>query len=82
MAGNLFISVAPSNLGENVRTNDRTFSNGYSILDYTSDQIILSNRRYNHTKESFDPNTDAGDKEGKVIYGLPNKSALSFAQKK
>lgn len=76
MLGSLFVSVAPSNWSHNLRSTDRDNSNGYTIIDYTDSQIITHNRRYNHPKESFDPNTDLGDKDGKNYYLVPNNGEI------
>ena len=72
MFGSLFISIAPSNWTSNLRTGDRNYSNGYSIIDYDCSKIITHHRRYTHNKECFDPNTDLGDKEGNSIFFIPD----------
>ncbi|NOU82177.1 hypothetical protein GC101_25255 [Paenibacillus sp. LMG 31459] len=82
MYGGLFISTAPSNWSGNVRRRDRDFANGYSIVDFTQENITMFNRRYNHSKESFDPNPDMGDHEGKIYYKFPNAISMGFQYKK
>lgn len=77
MLGNLFISTAPSNWTVNIRSTNRNFSNGYTVVDYTEKNIISYNRRYNHPKECFDPNPDMGDKDGKQVTPIPNIKDIS-----
>jgi predicted MPP superfamily phosphohydrolase len=77
--GSLFVSVAPCNWTYNIRSTDRISCNGYSIIDYDPDKMTVEmhNRRYAHAKLCFDPNTDRGDAQGKVVFRLPDNGMLS-----
>jgi len=79
MYGNIFISVAPSNWSLNMRSNDRSFSNGYSVIDYDPEikKVTLHARRYSHQKQEFDPNPDLGDEIGIVTHYFPDNKELS-----
>ena len=64
--GNTYISIAPSNWTNNIRTDSIKFSNGYSIIDYDlkSNVIINRLRRYSFEREEYVPNVDLGNDEG------------------
>jgi len=64
----LFVSVAPANWSGGIRSLDSSYSNGYSYIDYGQEQMIISNRAYFHKKQSFSPNVNLGDDEGKSYY--------------
>lgn len=78
MYGNLFVSVAPSNLTYNMRSSDRNYANGYSIIDLDTykREITVHHRRYYHEKGVYDPNPDLGDKDGLSYYKLPDSEML------
>jgi predicted MPP superfamily phosphohydrolase len=72
--GTLFINMAPSGLN-NIRSDSRDYSNGFSILDFSSDKkdkksIDVSYFRYNHGKKEFVINTDEGE-EGLLSFDFP-----------
>ncbi len=79
MYGSLYVSVSPSNWTCNLRTDERSSSNGYKIFDYDFDnmQIITHSRRYCHPKECFDPDTDQGNERGVSIFQIPDQGILS-----
>ncbi len=68
MYGHIFVSVAPSNWDYNMPSDSRNSSNGYAIIDYNCDHLVVKNRRYHFTKNKFDPNPDLGDENGEVIH--------------
>ncbi|MBN7575670.1 MULTISPECIES: metallophosphoesterase [Clostridium] len=70
--GELFFSIAPINFAGNIRSENRIYSNGYSILDYDPElgEIILNYRRYNHIPlHAYVSNTDEA-KEGKGLFKI------------
>jgi predicted MPP superfamily phosphohydrolase len=79
MNNNLFVSVAPANWTTSIRSRDRTYSNGYSIIDYDCDskQVTVFHRRYAYPKEVFDPNTDLGDECGKQYFAFLDSKEVS-----
>lgn len=84
MYGTNFISVTASNWTNNIRSTDRIFANGYSIIDFDrrTRGIKVSHRRYCYSKEDYDPNTDLGDAEGKCTFNLKGAEALDRLQSK
>jgi len=58
--GTLFINVAPSGLND-IRSDSRTFSNGFSIVERDIKTIKCTYWRYNHEQKKYVLNTDAGD---------------------
>lgn len=76
--GDLFYSIAPSNWKYDIRSSDRSFANGYSIVDFDKPnrEIKVHHRRYTYLKEKYDPNTDLGDSNGIAIYRLPDTEEL------
>jgi len=76
--GSTIISIAPSNWTTNVRNNDVTYANGYSIIDFSKNsKVEISHRKYSHIKQSFVANTDLGNDEGKTIYILPSAKDIA-----
>lgn len=73
--GSLFVSIAPANWTYNIRTENKS-NNGYTVVDIDLDnmQITSHYRRYSHNKESFVPNTDFGDDQGKYVSALPDST--------
>jgi len=73
MHGTLLVSSAPANWYFGIRSKDREFSNGYSIVDFdeTDRKIFIHNRRYVHSKEMYVKNTDIGDDDGTYRFDLP-----------
>lgn len=82
LLGSLLVLVAPSNWTVNVRSNDRNFANGYSLIDIDGTDVIIKYRRYNHSKEAFVPDTDQGDEKGEMPYKLLSNEALTILKKK
>ena len=78
MYGNLFVSIAPGNWTYNMRSSDRKYSNGYSIIDLDTyeREITVHHKRYCHEKGVYDPNPDLGDKDGKSYHKLPDSERL------
>ncbi|KEI86147.1 hypothetical protein FDF15_01995 [Clostridium botulinum] len=72
--GDVFISVAPSNLAVNINNNDKIYSNGYSILDYNVEvgKMFVNYRTYNKKSFSYVTNTILGI-EGKDEFKIRNK---------
>ena len=68
-SGTTFINVAPSGLND-IRSDSRTFSNGFSVIDRDTDGINLSYWRYHHDNKIFVINTDAGD-NGELFFPYP-----------
>lgn len=77
--GSLFISVAPCNWTGNKRNQNRDTANGYCIIDFEQEEIVIRNRRYTHSKTCFDPNTDCGDSSGITRFargGIDDKTRI------
>jgi len=76
--GSTFVSVSPSNWTYNIRTENRTNSNGYSIVDYDLKNRVIKvhNRRYCYLKEKYDPNSDLGNDIGVSIHQIPSSKEL------
>ena len=73
-AGTLFINLAPSGIND-IRNDSRSFSNGYTLIDFNKKkkEVDCTYWRYNHTKEEFVPNTDAGvNGTGTAHYIIPD----------
>ncbi|PEN06683.1 hypothetical protein CRI93_08550 [Longimonas halophila] len=79
----LFVSVAPAITQSNVRSDSRTYANGYCIIDFdpVTREITVHNRRYSSKKHQFDPNADLGDAAGKAKYNLPSDADRQIYQK-
>ena len=71
--GTLFINLAPSGIND-IRQDSRTFSNGFTVIDYNKDLGIVDCEywRYNHSKVEFVLNTDASiEMDGKSHFEIP-----------
>lgn len=75
--GDIFVSVAPINSAENVRSNDTVYSNGYSIIDYDIDlgKVFVHYRKYRQKSISYVTNTDLGD-DGKDEFDISKNLAV------
>lgn len=75
--GELFVSIAPQNWAGNIRSNDRVYSNGYSILDYDIDlgKIAVNYRRYSKDALDYVTNTDLGN-DGKDEFEIKIKADI------
>lgn len=84
MYGNTFISVAPSNWAENIRSDSLQHANGYSIIDYDLKKGTITNnlRRYSYKRKKYVPNADLGADDGKAIFNIPTPVEVSNLQHK
>lgn len=82
MFGSLFVSIAPSNWSGNIRSDNMNFLNGYSIIDYVQDEVIVHARRYSYNKDKFIPDNDRGDDFGNSYFQLPTESDAKLIDKK
>jgi predicted MPP superfamily phosphohydrolase len=78
MNNSLFYSIAPANWAAQIRSSDRKYANGYSIIDFNKGEgnITVSHRRYSYRKNSYDPNTDLGDNNGVEVNNIPGSEEL------
>lgn len=67
--GSLFINISPSGLND-IRSDSKTFSNGFVIVDKLTDKIDCSYYKYNHTQKGFVLNTDI-TKNGTHSFNIP-----------
>lgn len=80
LAGNLFISIANSTIGDNL--DSRKHINGYSIIDYLpNDKIIAHYRKYIEQHKVFVPNTDVGTQDGTKPFPLLKDDKLKIFEK-
>ncbi|MEP4532955.1 MAG: metallophosphoesterase [Cyclobacteriaceae bacterium] len=74
--GRIFYNMAPSGLN-NIYSNDRDYSNGFSIIDIDDSQVCAYYWRYNHKYKNFVVNTDAGHEgTGKLCESIPSKNII------
>lgn len=82
--GNIFVSVAPANWTVQTRSVDRTYSNGYAIIDFepSNKTIKAHHRRYSFPKGEFVSDTDLGDDSGTTEFVFKNFTELRSAEER
>ncbi len=71
--GSLFVNLAPSGSND-IRTDSRSFANGFTSILLDENKIICSYFKYNHHKKRFIPNAEVSQNDdGKSIYYYPSK---------
>lgn len=71
--GTTFFNISPSGLND-IRTDSKTYSNGFTIVDICDDSITCGYWRYNHDQKAFLSNTDLGE-NGIFKYLVPTKQS-------
>lgn len=79
MLGKLLVAIAPSNWIDNSGSDSRTYSNGYTVIDYEN-EIKLEHRRYSNNKNCYVANTDLGNDEGCDIFPIPSSEDQEIMQ--
>jgi len=59
-AGSTFVNIAPSGLND-IRSDSRTISTGFSVVNTTNTGFLVDYYRYNHNTKEYVLNTDAGN---------------------
>ncbi len=89
VSGDIFVSIAPSNSGGNLWSNDRRHINGYSIIDYdfNTKNYTVHNRKYSNIQRTYVANTDLApnngvavlyNKEQNNVFKIPNLNLNSI----
>ncbi len=71
--GTLFTNISPSGLND-IRSDSRQFSNGFTVIDYDSSSVSCEYYRYNHDLKSFTLNTDIAE-NGKFELEVPSEKS-------
>lgn len=74
----VFVSVAPSNWIYGFKNSALGYANGYSIIDFdaSTNEAVVTNRRYSFNKDKYVANNDLGDEIGVARYRLPSSKEM------